>query len=372
MTNKDQFGYYMVGDYKTYSKIEAIEIHAKSGVHPTWHFNESVFSQLNWTVEPEQSIEELYRIRAQQIRDQYDYIVLFYSGGADSQNMLNSFVRNGIHVDEVASFWALEGDRDTGSHFSSEIHTVAIPHMLTLSNVKHRVIDLTQMITEIYTDPDRKFDFLYDMNSMFSPNNYARSLLRERVRDYQDIIASGKRLCFVYGSEKPRTFLENGRYCIRFLDVVDNCVSARTQRLNRDWEHDELFYWSADLPQLIAKQGHLVKNYLRSGNINPAEFSTNTKQRSFGSIQSNSTHYLISQGLHRVIYGLHNTYNLKPSSNWFSERDKWFLNNPHQLAGSQNYVNGIDKLKTLLPEYWTNGGFSGGIKGCVSPAYWLE
>ena len=38
--NKDKFGYYLVGDFKTYSKVEAIELHKLTGIHPHWNFNE--------------------------------------------------------------------------------------------------------------------------------------------------------------------------------------------------------------------------------------------------------------------------------------------------------------------------------------------
>jgi len=375
--NKDQFGYYTLGDLKTYSKVEAIELHTKSGIHPSWHFNDEIFSKFDWTKEPSESLDQLYAIRAQQIREKYDYIVLFYSGGADSQNMLNSFLRNNIHVDEIANFWAKDGDKDYFTHFNAEIYQVAIPNTLEIlksnSDINHRVIDLTQLIADLYDDPNRKFDFLYDMNSMFSPNNYSRSFLRERIKDYRDIIASGKKLCFVYGSEKPRTFLQDGRYCVKFLDIVDNTVSARTQSLNRDWEYDELFYWSPDLPQLVIKQAHSVMKYLKTVKPNSIDFSKDAKFGSFGCVVLNgSTYYLTNHGLHRIIYGIQNTYTVKPSSTFFSERDAWFLKNPAHLTSSKNYVQGITKLETLLPSYWINGIFSKGIKGCVSKPYWLE
>ena len=38
---------------------------------------------------------------AQQLREKYDYIVLAYSGGADSCNVLNSFLDNGIPIDDI-------------------------------------------------------------------------------------------------------------------------------------------------------------------------------------------------------------------------------------------------------------------------------
>ena len=94
----DRFGYYTVGTFKTYSKLMAILEHEKTGVHPQWHFNDEEFSAHDWKQEPQESLVELYRRRAQQIRDRYDYLVLFYSGGADSTNILQTFINNDIKL----------------------------------------------------------------------------------------------------------------------------------------------------------------------------------------------------------------------------------------------------------------------------------
>ena len=74
----DQFGYYTVGDkFKTYSKLEAIEEMARTGIHLEWHFNKPYYESFDWKKEPAESLDELYRRRAQEIRDRYDYIVLW-------------------------------------------------------------------------------------------------------------------------------------------------------------------------------------------------------------------------------------------------------------------------------------------------------
>jgi hypothetical protein len=81
----DRLGCYRVGDLKFYSKLEAIEMHTRTGIHPHWDFNEAAFSSYDWTTEPEENLLELYRQRAQQLRNKYDYIVL------ENINMKNIF-----------------------------------------------------------------------------------------------------------------------------------------------------------------------------------------------------------------------------------------------------------------------------------------
>ena len=46
----DKFGYYSIGDYCTYSKLEAIELHQKLNMHPKWHFNDCVFGNFDWII----------------------------------------------------------------------------------------------------------------------------------------------------------------------------------------------------------------------------------------------------------------------------------------------------------------------------------
>jgi len=106
-----KLGYYSIGLQNFASKIDACILGTKVidrlnlNVNPfnivKWHFNDEVFDNYDWRVEPEESLDELYNKRARTLRDQYDYIIISYSGGADSHNMLMSFLRQGLFVDEI-------------------------------------------------------------------------------------------------------------------------------------------------------------------------------------------------------------------------------------------------------------------------------
>jgi hypothetical protein len=53
------------------------------------------------------SLQDMRGGKAMQLRDQYDYLILAYSGGADSDNILKVFQQNKIHLDEVWCDWPL-------------------------------------------------------------------------------------------------------------------------------------------------------------------------------------------------------------------------------------------------------------------------
>jgi hypothetical protein len=243
--NKDKFGYYRVGDFKTYSKIEAIELQKLTGHFPEWIFNNDVFLNYNWSVEPTETLEELYARRAQQIRDTYDHVVIFYSGGADSGNIVDTFVKNNIHFDEIATYNYMSADPDN-NFFHSEQLMVSYPKIKKLqdSGLKflHREIDLSNIALDIVTDPKYRLERGYYSSSHWGISHLARSYIRETTPDYQKLAEQGKKVVFVFGSEKPRLYKDQGKYCIKFLDMIDACVSVRTMILGREEEYDELFY----------------------------------------------------------------------------------------------------------------------------------
>ena len=64
-----------------------------------FYYYDDVFSLVNWNLEPKESLEDLYRKRAEQIRKDYEYVILAYSGGHDSSQVLETFYYNNIHID---------------------------------------------------------------------------------------------------------------------------------------------------------------------------------------------------------------------------------------------------------------------------------
>ena len=72
----DKFGFYKVGDKSTYSKLEAIEWSKKDNKNFEWVFNDNVYSSIDWKIEPQKDLWSMYKERAIQIRNSYDYVVL--------------------------------------------------------------------------------------------------------------------------------------------------------------------------------------------------------------------------------------------------------------------------------------------------------
>jgi hypothetical protein len=380
MTYQDKLGVYRVGDLKFYSKVQAIKMHTKTGIHPHWDFNEAVFDSYDWTVEPTENLRELYRQRAQQLRDQYDYIILAYSGGADSQNILDSFTNNNINIDELVSFINYNATGDKENYLNAEAYRVSIPTAEKLKTeyswIKHRVLDLTDMTIDTFRQKETMFNWIYELNNFFSPNVCSRIGLPLKVKEWADIIYSGKKLCLLWGYDKPRVLHIDGKFLVRFIDFIDSGPSVKSIAGEQPYT-DELFYWTPDLPEIVIKQAHLIKNYLSRHNVKTLPFVSKEKSDLAYREIDGEKFWLSNHGVHTLIYPDWNidTFSSgKPSNIVISQRDTWFFNIEDQALEKYHWRVGLEHLKTVVPEYWSNKPdvISGGLKGCWSKDYLLE
>ena len=87
------------------------------------------YDNYNFVNEPEKDLTDLLLYEAQKVRAENNYLRLFYSGGADSHAVLNTFIQNNIHLDEIvclkcgfknADFEIDQFEENTPDLFSSE------------------------------------------------------------------------------------------------------------------------------------------------------------------------------------------------------------------------------------------------------------
>jgi hypothetical protein len=385
LNDKDRYGYYTVGDQKTYSKLEAIDFYGQSQQPIQWHYNTQVYGQIDWTQDPPGNLEFWYRARAEQIRNDYDYVVLWYSGGADSSNILNTFVKNNIFIDEIAQYTTVDGTLTKQDYLYNEVYATAIPQTKqllennpTYKNTVHRLVDISDLSTKLMELDNNKWNFFYHVNQYYSFSALSRGYVRNTVPEYRQLIDSGKKVCFIWGVEKPDVFQQNNQYYLRFGDGQDHAVSAHAQIMNRPWEYDEFFYWPPDMPQLPAKQAHIICRYLNNltaadvdgthvldnhgyedtvyGTTRPDPYLTKPLIK----IQKAGQNYALSmRGLHRLIYPDWNPNLIvagKPHGHMFALKDTWLLSDQAPDCGQRYYTNGVpalrQKVKQIDPNLW--------------------
>lgn len=273
----NRFGFFRVGDDCFYSKIDAIDHSVITGKDVDWNFNDDILSSYDWRVEPSQSIEELYKIRAQQIRDRYDYLIVMFSGGCDSTAVLDSFVDNEIKLDEVMIWHWLDGNSGNLHAFmTDEIFYLAIPHALEkLKGLSTRVTlhDNSDWERQRMQDPLTKDQCWRGINNVhnlamqgryFSPTQG----IHQRFPHIQKLIDQGKSVCFIWAEGKPKiNFDAEKQKHYYWIEDHYACLPQPAQQWKNDpTENHEHFFTQEDLPELMIKQSHLLLNCIKDWN----------------------------------------------------------------------------------------------------------
>ena len=169
--------YYFDDGAKFTSKIEAIKYGLDKKLSPKFYYYDDVYEKLNWTIEPPESLDFYYKEQAQRIRDNYDYVILAYSGGYDSSNILETFHFNDIKLDKIIIVGAFDQDTHAGAddNHNGELYHNAFPYVKELG-----LESITQVVdyTTLFQDVNNFSVALYNENwvdeigAWFSPHNW--------------------------------------------------------------------------------------------------------------------------------------------------------------------------------------------------------
>jgi hypothetical protein len=261
-------GYWICGGHVFYSKHLAA-IHASLINQPYQYiFNNSFLATANWQYEPAESIQSLYKRRAIQLREKYDHLILFYSGGADSKNILRTFLDNDVCIDEVVSWGAWNHHIDKNNHvLNSEIFCAGSNDIQESINKGWTFthINYLDMFNDVYTD----LDWIYQSDWRLTPESEFRRRIFYHRPAVLDLIDQGKSVGLIFGRDKPRVVLQNGQLCWSALDVTmgqDLYPEIFDQKFSGPTT--EWFYSTPDMPEIMIKQSHMIANwYLQNYSI---------------------------------------------------------------------------------------------------------
>lgn len=362
-------GRYCVGANVFWDKITALAFAEKTNQPVHWDFNNQLFSAYDWTNEPLQDISYYYIERCKQIRDQYQYIVLHYSGGSDSNNILTHFYRSGIHIDQINVTIPLEyyekhtrvSHSDEASELHNEWYNVIKPDLLWiekhLPNSKITIHDSTNDIINFNVDQD----WILHAGENCNPNIAGRM-------KYYDVVDSkiydNKKVGHIYGVDKPRVFCHQGHWYFAFLDSVLSISSTyKPQWLKQDHVHVVNFYWSPDAALLLIKQAHLIKKHYEANQhlLRLATIHTLTEQ------ERELQQVIIKSAVYP--FWRNDIFQVKKSNSvFYKEFDQWFFH----LAGNSaknRWIEGYRHIMQQVPGSWINKDINNmptGIKGMWS------
>jgi hypothetical protein len=285
-------GYYQVGDKFFNFKVTAFAEATRTKQHPKWWFNNDVLDTFNWRKPVETDIYELYKMRAQQLRDKYDYLIVSYSGGSDTSTLVNAFLDNGIHLDEIMVDWALtEQGKYTpntvdksSANFLSEWDFSIKPQLDRIrKDFPGTKITITDS-TEAFGVEDN-----YDTCLITHRHHYVSAKRwRKLAQRTSEIMEKYPNSAMIMGTEKPGLYIFKNVLCLFFYDDACFFKSSCLDPVRRI----EYFYWTPDLPDLMAKQAQLIYNHLL---VNPQHRSIIVPPSSSDGVESD--YYLLNSNL---------------------------------------------------------------------------
>jgi hypothetical protein len=267
-------GYYKVGEEIIYNKIEAIVEASKQKKEVNWIYYDQIYETACNKFKPQTTtLTEIYKQRALQLRDEYDYLILNYSGGSDSNNILNTFLKNNIKLDMVFVQWPMslvdKGLYDANTvdksnfNFHSEWDLVIKKDLEWLRShhpeIKIEIADWTYTVTETFYKDD-----LYQNNVTNLPSIARAQKQNTFSKTETELANKGMKIGSIYGVDKPMIAFKGGNVYFRMADVA--CM-AQPNPNNPDGL--EYFYFSPSMPEILLVQAEKMLAYFK---LHPEKF----------------------------------------------------------------------------------------------------
>ena len=195
-------------------------------------------------LEPTETWSEVLRERAQAIRDGSKRVNIMLSGGTDSTKVVDTFVNNGIFIDEIT---CIKHGIPEADH---EVDNVALPYLSGLDlDPRTKVNVITRSIKDYdqhYGDPYWIEKETRGLLMQFRLTNLSENLCYDN---------SDSGTTWVSGKEKPTLVFRNSKWYCYFLDhdVEPNQTT-----------HDNTVFFYSGSAKVHAKQSHMLKNYIIS------------------------------------------------------------------------------------------------------------
>ena len=231
--------------------------------------NNDIYDTINWAQPPTHSIAHYEEEHAKKLRDQYNYIRVWYSAGSDSHSIVESFLRAGQPIDEIISVsWKTIVSSDMAGDGNQKLI------MGWLTDLYQRYNQPLPKITILEVDKthvDQHFTKNYFYKNIGFGGNYAYNFNQyDELAKTRPITASN--FVEVFGLEKPRIVIENNAAFFQMNDKqVMQCAA--------DDYPVEWFYLSRQTPDLVRAQLWNIINYAKTHHqLNSAKFINNLQR----------------------------------------------------------------------------------------------
>lgn len=364
------YGHYVVNNKIFLNKIDAFVESGQNLSSVKFHYNDDVFSKYDWTHDPDpsQGVESFYRQRAQQIRDKYDYVIILYSGGPDSTNVLNSFVKNNIPVDEVVNMnsYSRTGVVKDTIHNADYVFNVEpyLKQLMAEYNLQTRItiLDEIDLVKQHWAHHYQTDNWESLFGAVPAPSMFITKQVWIRyVPHLWKMILDNKKVGIVIGADKTPLRLINGKYAVNFPDTLVTDTSLLNSH-DSDLQHlnlQELFYHSPECPELIIKQAHMLKQFVEHTTnsklfTTPAEIKQlelNDQRLSHCCQSKKFAGHLNYELYHKILYPAWKAQVVTPKTSLLVTRpaDNWWIHD-FDAKDKKIFLHGLLKTRQRAPQ----------------------
>lgn len=358
-------GYWKVNDKYFFDKSACLRYATSiKNLDVTFHFFDDFYAAIDWNTEVNLTLDELYCQRARQLREKYDYLIIQFSGGSDSRNILDTFLKNNIKVDEIVTHYPVSAveklystfDRNSKSakNLAFEYKEAAEPKLKEVAQtnpeIKITVLDYTETCIELCLNNSMHLLPMSGVNN--APSLAGHHMLGKLIRERAEY---GKVAC-IAGIDKPRmAFVPRTKNIVTWFDDISTPWGNYAGNPFGGFQPKiEYFYYTVDFPDIWKKQCQILKRTMApivNADVRP-EFYKNL-------------HWITERGAE--IFKVHENFFKKmlypsswdetiyqagkPSSYWYAEASAWFFDShltdnrtKEYYAGQLNeYISGIDQ-----------------------------
>lgn len=265
--------FYTIDGNKYTSKFDVLKELQGTEKTAEFHVYDDRLNSINLLAEPIQSLEELYAKRARELRAKYDYIVLFFTGGTDSEHVFRTFHDNGLKIDELVN-WSYDRNlREKNFKLGLDIEALeadrlSIPLMKYIKDqlcpdIKVTSINYTKFVTDFWAKLGNNWHEKLDTGviaALLTPGCAWRADMDAINPEWARMIAAGKKVCFLACKEKVRVKRDDKGYYLQYHDNQTHRHKIGRILRKGDPMNIEMFYGDDSTLELQLKLAHTLTN----------------------------------------------------------------------------------------------------------------
>ena len=286
----DHLGFYLYDNQAFLMREDALDLMLlKKDYSGTiqFYYNDHIFSKMNWEQDIQVSISQLYKMRAQQLRDKYNYLILRYSGGSDSTQALESFLSNGIFLDEIIVVnhqkainnldrSVMINDPNLSEYLEYEYAVVPkLNRVKSISpNTKITVLDSSDNLFDQLAN--KKYDHLGRNETPTAMRTVATSMAKNwtpMLLKHEQETSTRDGVAIIRGLEKPSINIKEDNTILFFFYDITLTATVAMQKKGTSYTIED-FYWSPDFPIIPLKQVHIIIDKLANNKKLYTEWKT--------------------------------------------------------------------------------------------------